>query len=66
LALASAGLATVTLSACYGPGCVSTVKLPDGGTGYDSSIACGTVYDCNTAADGGTPAHDSEWDRLCK
>ena len=64
LALASAGLATVTLSACYGAPCVSLVKLPDGGTRTDD-LSC-TTYDCNTSPDGGVPVHDAEWESHCK
>lgn len=65
LAFAGAGLAMVTFSACYGPACATTVKLPDGGT--RSSYAgneCG-LYDCNALPDGGPRPHDAEWNSLC-
>jgi hypothetical protein len=66
LAFAGAGLATVTLSACYGAPCVASVKLPDGGVKDDpNSLSC-TQYDCTKGPDGGAPVMDSEWDRLCK
>jgi hypothetical protein len=66
LAFATAGLATVTLSACYGTACTANIKLPDGGSKTDlNASTCGT-YDCNVAPDGGTPLHDSEWDTNCK
>jgi hypothetical protein len=56
LAFAGAGLATVTLSACYGPSCVTTIKLPDGGTETNrDSFACATI-DCGLKPDGGIPS----------
>jgi len=66
-AFAGAGLATITLSACYGAPCAATVNLPDGGSRRDNdSLGC-TTYDCNAPGpDGGTREHDAEWDRLCK
>jgi hypothetical protein len=64
LALAAGGLATVTLSACYGPACVSTITKPDGSTvdGY----SCGGDYDCrNPLPDGGAHENDSTWVMNC-
>jgi hypothetical protein len=58
LSLAGAGLASVTLSACYGPGCLSTVTLLDGGIENEPTPTC-APYDCNTAA------HDDNWSRIC-
>ncbi|MBK7858662.1 MAG: hypothetical protein IPJ65_08580 [Archangiaceae bacterium] len=67
LAFAGAGLATVTLSACYGAPCVITVNLPDGGTKKDTTaFDCYSTYDCNQSADGGVPEHDTEWENYCK
>jgi hypothetical protein len=57
LAFAGAGLATVTLSACYGPGCVSTITKPDGST--VQGFSCAGDYDCRTAT------HDQTWNMNC-
>jgi hypothetical protein len=65
LAFLGAGLSVVTFSACYGPACATTVKLPDGGTQTDFSGFCGT-YDCTTGPDGGAPVRDSKWRSLCE
>jgi hypothetical protein len=64
LAFAGAGLASVTLSACYGPGCVSTITKPDGSK--VTTYTCGGDYDCTKAPDGGVPVHDSTWDMNCQ
>ncbi len=62
LALAGAGAAAVTLSACYGVPCVS--KLPDGGTKSQGFGGC--VADCNAPlADGGNPQNDPLWREDC-
>lgn len=63
LAVLGAGFATVTLSACYGPACATTVTLPDGGTRtVGAGNVCGT-FDCrDTLADGGVPP---DWDYFC-
>ena len=64
LAVAAGGLATVTLSACYGPACVSTITKPDG-TKVDG-YSCGGDYDCrNPLPDGGAHANDSTWVMNC-
>ena len=61
LAFAGAGLASVTLSACYGPPCAAT-RLPDGGRNYDSCLG----YDCAAPlADGGVLSSDPEWRTNC-
>jgi len=66
LALAGGALATVTLSACYGPACASLVTLPDGTTrevygGYSCEN-----YDCRLPlTDGGVRQNDAEWQRYC-
>jgi hypothetical protein len=56
VAFATAGFATVTLSACYGAPCAAH-NLPDGGTDY----LCGEIH-CNndggTLPDGGTAPSD--------
>lgn len=68
LAMLGAGLATVTLSACYGSPCATTITLPDGGTTVDNPNAgrsCGTV-DCRTperTEDGGI---DPAWEYACE
>ncbi|MFT3713742.1 MAG: hypothetical protein QM817_39285 [Archangium sp.] len=65
LAILGAGFATVTLSACYGPACATTVTLEDGGTTtVGAGNACTTAtYDCrDRAPDGGYP---SDWDYFC-
>lgn len=60
LAVAGAGLASVTLSACYGPPCAT--KLPDGGLTYGN----GLCFDCTAPlADGGDPSKDSRWRSEC-
>ena len=70
MAFAGAGLATVTLSACYGAACTARVTLPDGTTDdayvpYSNPL-CGRDYDCrNALPDGGDTKNDSEWKRLC-
>jgi hypothetical protein len=62
LAFAGAGLASVTLSACYGVPCVATVKLPDGGV----QKSCGIDYDCTVPlADGGVRTQDPTWVSEC-
>lgn len=66
LAFAGAGLATVTLSACYGAPCAAgSVTLPDGGTKADT-LLCGENYDCRTGPDGGEPIKDAEWKSRCE
>lgn len=66
LSLAGAGLASVTLSACYGPGCATAVTLPDGGTRTQYGPTCAATYDCRTAiTDGGVPENDPDWDAYC-
>jgi hypothetical protein len=68
LAFAGAGLATVTLSACYGPACAVQVTLPDGGSDlrYSGGQVCGSTYDCRAPlADGGDVQLDPEWKDLC-
>ncbi len=70
LAFAGAGLASVTLSACYGVGCAVQVTKPDGSTEYESgtlvNLACNSTYDCNgLSPDGGPRDHDSDWQTLC-
>jgi hypothetical protein len=69
LAFAGAGLATVTLSACYGAPCVTQVKLPDGTqhNTYGDGIACGTTLDCNARLeDGGVTKDDATWRSVCQ
>lgn len=62
-----AGFATVTLSACYGAPCATTITLPDGGTAVDNpnaTTSCGSV-DCRTpelTEDGGV---NSSWEWYC-
>ena len=67
LAFAGGALATVTLSACYGPACASTVTLPDGTTRpYYGGYSCEN-YDCRQPlADGGVRERDAEWQRYCE
>lgn len=66
LTIAGGAMAAVTLSACYGPACATTVKLPDGGTtsSYGGN-QCNGYYDCTATADGGVPVHDAEWQSYC-
>lgn len=66
LAIAGGALCTVTLSACYGPACAATVKLPDGGIqNYNRAFAC-MDYDCTQPlADGGVRENDSTWQMVC-
>ena len=62
LAIAGAGMATVTLSACYGPPCVAN-SLPDGGENHGRG-ECG--YDCNQKlSDGGERPRDKTWLEVC-
>jgi hypothetical protein len=62
LAIAGAGFATVTLSACYGPAC--TARLPDNSNANDPDV-CATV-DCNSKLpDGGTKSADANWKAVC-
>lgn len=63
LTVLGAGFATVTLSACYGAPCATTVTLPDGGTTtVGQGRVCGT-FDCREKlADGGVPA---DWEYFC-
>jgi hypothetical protein len=63
LALAGAGLATVTLSACYGPGCISYVTRLDGTR--QRTRTCAGDYNCASLPDGGVPVHDETWHMLC-
>lgn len=69
-AIAGAGLASVTLSACYGVGCATRVTLPDGGFtfGYaGGQLACDSEYDCRTPLpDGGKFEDNALWKRLCE
>lgn len=63
LALAGAGLTTVTLSACYGPGCAT--RLPDGSLSRYGDKSC-ISFDCTRPlADGGEPSQDPEWRSWC-
>lgn len=65
LAILGAGFATVTLSACYGAPCATTITLPDGGTlteGQGSSRTCQPI-DCRVKPDGGDD--DIRWDYTC-
>ncbi len=68
LAIAGAGLATVTLSACYGPACVTQVERADGTfTNTYSGAQCGQRVDCTEKnADGGLVANDPEFSDACK
>ncbi len=62
LVFAGAGLASVTLSACYGPGCA--VRLPDGTMSIPGATC--VTYDCTLPLpDGGTPSQDPEWRENC-
>ena len=62
LAIAGAGLATVTLSACYGPPCAT--RLPDGGLTYGNAQCI--QFDCTAPlADGGVPSQDPVWQANC-
>lgn len=71
VALAGAGLATVTLSACYGVACTAPVKvtLPDGSETSKRSFGalCRDTFDCRTdLPDGGDKQKDYEWKDLCE
>ncbi len=62
LAAAGAGVAAVTLSACYGPGCAT--RLPDGTLDYPGSTCVG--FDCTLPlADGGVRTNDPQWAQRC-
>jgi hypothetical protein len=71
LAIAGAGVASVTLSACYGVPCAAAatkVTLPDGET--TSELYCGNPdggsFDCRAPLpDGGNPQNDPEWTFFC-
>lgn len=67
LAIAGAGLASVTLSACYGPACATAVTLPDGGTLRTYGNAnCMQTYDCREPLpDGGPKEEDLTWQLFC-
>ena len=72
LALVGAGLATVTLSACYGPACTVPLRvtLPDGtqkDTHAPYGLECGGTFDCRAALpDGGDVRKDYQWKGLCE
>jgi hypothetical protein len=67
LAIAGAGFATVTLSACYGPACVTQVKLPDGTTHNVYANGQCQFIDCTAkGADGGLVANDPEFAATCQ
>jgi hypothetical protein len=64
LAMAGAGLSVVTLSACYGPACVTDAKttFPDGSTLQN----CYQDFDCRVPLpDGGAREQDPDWLYLC-
>ena len=66
LAIAGAGFATVTLSACYGPACVTQVKQADG-TYKNNYGSCGQVTDCfGKLSDGGLVGNDPEYNADCQ
>jgi hypothetical protein len=59
LAIAGAGATAVTLSACYGPACATT--LPDGTQKFN-----GQCFDCTQPlADGGVKENDPNWRATC-
>jgi hypothetical protein len=65
LTVIGAGIASVTLSACYGPPTTTCrLTLPDGTTRDTTEELCG--FDCrNTLEDGGAPASDAKWKAAC-
>lgn len=69
LAILGAGFATVTLSACYGAPCATTITLPDGGTlteGEGASRTCQPI-DCRVQPDAGADGEpDYRWKYACE